>query len=173
MQRLESSRLGRLALSLFAVSAIGLQFVHNLPAGELRERLRGVDPVARALGMDQSWSVFADPYRIKVIVEVRIRYRNGGTGRWTVPRGDPLIGANWDYRWRKWEEELRQDRYSNLWRPAAEYVARREREQGRDPVRVTLVRRWYDLEPPGPGPDRGPWQQFAFYTLDLSPGSAR
>ena len=36
---------------------------------------------------------------------------------------------------------------------------------------VVLVRRWYDLLPPGPGPSRGPWQEHAFYTLKVTPPS--
>src|SRR5215210_1899218 len=127
MRCLESSRVGKLALSLFAVSAIGLQLIQNLPTGGLRERLSGLDAYARAVGMDQGWSVFADPFTIKVIVEARIRYRDGSWGRWTVPRGGALIGEYWDFRWRKWEEQLRKDQHADLWRPAAEYVARHER----------------------------------------------
>ena len=37
------------------------------------------------------------------------------------------------------------------------------RAEGRQPVRVSLVRRWADSNAPGPGPARGPWHEFTFY----------
>ena len=58
-------------------------------------------------------------------------------------------------------------RHSQLWQPAAAWFARRARAQGREPVSVTLVRRWRELLPPGPGPSRGEWR-YAFYTYDVS-----
>ena len=42
------------------------------------------------------------------------------------------------------------------------------RAQGREPVSVTLVRRWRGLLPPGPGPSRGEWQEYPFYTYEVA-----
>jgi hypothetical protein len=81
-----------------------------------------------------------------------------------------VVGSYWDYRWRKWAEWTSTDEHDDLWRPAADWFARRSAAQGRDPVTVTLVRRWRDLLPPGPGPSRGDWQEYAFYTYDVPGG---
>ena len=172
--RLESTRLGKLAVSVFVVAVLSVAVIQNFPAGDVDRRLSGVVPYASVLGLEQRWSIFApDPYRIAMVVEAEVRYSDGTTGRWSPPKGGPAVGAYRDFRWRKYEENLRQDKNAGLWRPTAAYVARRERDLGRRPVRITLVRRWYDLLPPGPGPDRGPWQQARFFSLSVRPGDRR
>jgi hypothetical protein len=50
-------------------------------------------------------------------------------------------------------------------------LTRKVTTEGRQPTEVFLVRRWYDILPPGPGPSRGPWQERAFYTLTVTPPS--
>jgi hypothetical protein len=168
---LESTRPGKLLLSVLVTAVVVMAVIQNLPAGGLKHKLTPVRTAALAAGLDQYWSMFApEPYRINVHVVAEISYSDGSRGRWSVPRNGPLLGGYRDFRWRKYDEELRKDSYSHLWRPLAEWIVRRERARGRRPVRVTLVRRWYDLRPPGPGPDRGPWQRQAFSSL-VAPGA--
>ena len=79
------------------------------------------------------------------------------------------MGAYWDYRWRKWLENAIQDANRKvLWRPAARFAAREMRRPGKALRKVTLIRRWQDLRPPGsPGPDERPWKSYEFYSLSL------
>ena len=43
-----------------------------------------------------------------------------------------------------------------------------DRSAGQFPVTVTLVRRWYDLPPPGGvHAHHSPWQEFSYYTVQL------
>jgi hypothetical protein len=169
--RIESSRLGKCVISLFVTAFIAIGVINNLPAGPIRESLAGQGPVANALGLDATWTMFApDPYRMKVWVYAQVLYSDGTIGRWSMPSGDALVGAYRDVRWLKYQEELRKNSYSGIWKPTAEHVARQERRAGRQPVRITLVRQWYDLLPPGHGPDRGPTKSFAFFSLPLDGG---
>ena len=169
--RWEATRFGKLAVSVFVTAVLAAAVIQNVPAGDIDRRLSGVVPYASLLGLEQKWSIFApDPFRIAVIVEAEIRYADGTTGHWAPHKAGPLVGAYRDFRWRKYEELLWQDRYAGLRRPTVEYVARLERSSGRRPVRIELIRRWYALRPPGPGPDRGPWQRARLYSLALEPG---
>jgi hypothetical protein len=72
-----------------------------------------------------------------------------------------------DYRWQKFGEHLRLDSNRQLWEPFATYLAGQERVGGRTPVRVSLVRRWAELRPPGGAMGLGPWQQFVYYTTPV------
>jgi hypothetical protein len=101
----------------------------------------------------------------------RLRDADGGGETLQLPRGNDVYGAYWDYRWWKWAEWIRQDAQEQLWKPAALWFARKAAVGGRQPIEVVLVRRWYDLFPPGPGPSRGPWQEHVFYTLSVTPPS--
>ena len=161
-QRLESSDTGRALISAFLIITLLAIGAINIPESKLRrEVLRPGQTYLNATGLDQIWSVFArDPRPTSVAMEARIRYADGTRGVWHVPEGNDVTGEYWDYRWRKWLENVILDaRRNQLWRPAAEFIAGRERAQGRRPVRVTLVRRWRTLRPPGvKGPDRGRWR---------------
>jgi hypothetical protein len=168
---LESTPVGKLVLLLVAGLLTGLTLIQNLPPSHVPHQLAKTNTTARALGYDGTWSMFApDPYVIDVHVEARIRYRDGTSRTWSPPRGDPVLGELRDFRWRKFEEWLRKDSYRWVWQPTAAYIARHEQQQGREPVEVTLIRRWQDLLPPGPGPARGPEHQFAFYTWQVPAG---
>jgi hypothetical protein len=169
-QRLESSRAGRAAISVFILVTIVSVVVWNLPSSTLKdEALRLTGPYIRATGLNQNWGVFSpDPRRHSMFLFARVRYADGSEELLSPPRGGRLVGGYWDYRWRKWAEWASTDEHSDLWEPAAGWFARRARAQGREPVTVTLVRRWRDLLPPGPGPSRGEWQEYPFYTYEVS-----
>ena len=166
---MESSDVGRAVISAFLIVTLLAIVAINIPDSKLRrEVLRPGQTYLNATGLDQIWSVFApDPRRTSVDMEARIRYADGTRGVWHLPEGNDVTGEYWDYRWRKWLENVILDaRRHQLWRPAARFIAGRERASGRQPVRITLVRRWRDLRPPGvKGPDRTRWREYSYYTL--------
>jgi hypothetical protein len=170
-ERLEASRTGRILINAFLIVTLVAVVITNLPESELRhEALKAAKPYLNGLGLDQVWSVFApDPRRVSIDLEARVKFKDGTTATWRPPQGGDVLGAYWDYRWRKWMENVIQDaNRERLWHATAVYVARQEREGGRVPASVTLVRRWQQLKPPGrPGSDRRPWKSYAYYKLRL------
>lgn len=168
-ERLELSPKGRGAISVLIALTVASLFFWNLPDSEIRDRaLRVVRPYVLATGLSQNWGVFApDPRRNSLEVFARVRFADGGEETLRVPRGNRLVGGYWDYRWRKWAEWTRTDSRDYLWRPAAAWFARRAGTTGREPVEVTLVRRWRESLPPGPGPSKADWQEYDFYTYDV------
>lgn len=169
-QRLESSTAGRIAISVFVLFTVFSVAVWNLPTSDMKQKsLKVVRPYITLTSLDQNWGVFApDPRRISIDMQARIRYADGSTATLDLPRSNDVYGAYWDYRWRKWAEWIRQDAQNQLWKPAALWFARKAAVGGRLPIEVVLVRRWYELLPPGPGPSRGPWQEYPFYTLTVT-----
>jgi hypothetical protein len=172
-ERFESTPGGRVAISIFIVVTLVFVVATNLPRSALRhDVLVPGQPYLNAVGLDQRWNVFAPEPRKQVIDLVsRVTFLDGTQTEWRLPRRGAPIGAYSDYRWRKWLENAIADANSELWRPLALWIGRNATSPGRTPARVTLVRRFYDLRPPGTTPDRGPWKEFAFYTLDLAGGA--
>jgi hypothetical protein len=168
-ERLEKAPAGRALISVFLLFTVFSLVVWNLPDSEVKRQALGVvRPYVNAVGLDQNWGVFApDPRRQTTQLFARVTYADGREETWRVPSGDPVVGEYWDYRWRKWAEWAIADAYDHLWQPAAEWFARRAGEHG-EVEKVVLVRRWYDLYPPGPGPARGEWQEFEYYTLTVT-----
>jgi len=170
-QRLESHRAGQWLISAFVAVVLVAVCVTNLPESRLRrDGMRAAQPFLEATGLDQNWRVFApDPRQTSLRLEARVRYDDGSVATWRPPSGGALVGAYWDYRWRKWLENAVQDANRKaLWKPMALYVAREMRRADRAPARVTLIRRWQDLRPPGsPGPDARPWKRYEFYGVDV------
>ena len=166
--KVESSAVGRALISLLVVGVVLVIAAVNLPDSRIRSSLmdRGAAAVLRATGLDQNWGVFSDVRRTSVYVEGRVDYADGTNSVIQTPHG-PGLSALADYRWHKYSEQLRLDDNSRLWKPYAALLAERARAEGREPVRVTLVRRFANTLPPGPGPERKEWTTFTFYTLEL------
>ena len=107
--------------------------VTNLPESLLRRKLSKVaDPYLKATGLDQNWRIFApNPRQTSLRLEARVRYDDGSVVVWRPPAGGDLVGAYWDYRWRKWLENVTVDpEREALWRPAAMFAARQLRRAG-------------------------------------------
>lgn len=170
LERAESTDVGRGIISAFLILTVGFVLATNLPASPLRATLLATgQPYLNALGLDQTWAVFApEPRRAVIDLRAVVRYDDGSTATWRIPNDDPLIGTFRDYRWRKWMENVIADANQQLWRPAAVWVAAQAPRAGRRAVEVTLVRRFATLPPPGQAPDRAPWQQKLFYTLEIA-----
>jgi Family of unknown function (DUF5819) len=170
-QRLESSVAGRAAISVFLIVTLVSLIVWNLPDSEIqRKSLKFVRPYITALSLEQNWGVFApDPRRQTIDFFARVRYDDGSEEVVRMPTGGSVVGAYWDYHWWKWVESVISDKRDALWKPAAVWFARRATTDTRRPVKVMLVRRWYDLYPPGPGPSHGDWNEKTYYTLTVTP----
>jgi hypothetical protein len=171
-ERFEASRFGHAVITGALVFILVALLAANMPDSYLRTQLNSfVQPVRDGLGLDQDWSVFApEPRRQTFAVEAQITYSDHTVETWTVPTGDPFIAEYRTYHWQKWAEYARADDYQNLWEPFAAWVARTHNSRVRHPVEVTLIRRWFDLKPPGSHPSRGPWNEYAYFSLTVTPG---
>jgi hypothetical protein len=171
-EKIDSSPEGRAAISVFVAVTILCLVLWNLPDSGLREKTFSFFwPYVNTLGIEQNWGVFApDPRRQTIDPYARVTMSDGSQTTYRMPSGDPVVGGYWDYRWRKWFEKATSNEREDLWQPTAAWFARRARAEGGDPVRVALVRRWYELLPPGSGPDHGAWREFTYYTLQVRHG---
>jgi hypothetical protein len=160
---LEESAVGRALISVGVVATVLAVLVVNMPESHVRaDLLPVVAPYLRMTGLDQNWGVFAPPRTISAYVEGRVTDADGRVSVVTLS-SPPGIPAYADYRWQKFGERLRLDANQRLWAPYARFLADQARAEGRRPVAVALVRRWASTRPPGPGPQRDPWQEFTFF----------
>jgi hypothetical protein len=152
-------RTGRVLQSAALAFIVAAMIVGNLPDSALRSVAGTLtEPFLNATGLYQGWGVFANPRTISAYVNARVDYSDGTSSTVAIP-DDGHLAAFSDYRWQKYMEMIRPDDGSSYWPAYAEYVANKERALGHDPVRITLVRRWAETLPPGPGPEHGPWHQ--------------
>jgi hypothetical protein len=173
-ERIESARGGRLLVSTFVVSVVAGMAVLNLPDGAFGERAAKVAaPYVNALGVGQSWTMFAPYPRSEVLyLEARATHADGSVSTWRPPSRGALIGGYSDSHWRKYVEhaairhESNPDGWRRLWEPLARYVAREHGRDGSPVTSVTLVKRSGPIPPPGTtGPRRAPLRDEAYYTL--------
>jgi hypothetical protein len=158
-------------ISVFVAFAVVAILVVNMPASALRSDAgRLTDPFVQATGLDQNWGIFASPRTLSAYVNGRIDFADGSSAVVPISTRHGL-GAFVDYRWQKYEELIRVDDGKSLWADYARYLARESRTGGRVPVRVSLVRRFADTRPPGPGPERDPWQTYTFFVYTVPSSS--
>jgi hypothetical protein len=170
MGRLESTVAGRVLVNAVLVATLLSIVVVNLPASQLKQDLgRLTTPYVQATGLDQNWAVFSAPRTLSAYVYGVVEFADGSTTTVGIDTRSGL-GSYVDYRWQKYEEVIRPDDGAAFWPAYARYLARQASDDGREPVQVSLVRRWSDSNPPGPGPARGPWQQHTYYVLTLGGG---
>ena len=171
LAKFEGSVVGRVLISVGVVIALMAIVVVNMPDSQLRrDASRYTLPVANATGLNQNWSIFANPRTVSAYVEGRIDFSDGPSAQVSISTSD-WLGAYASYRWQKYEEVLRPESGSPYWRDYAQYLAARAGRSGRRPVRVTIFRLFAPSLPPGPGPAHGPWQESTMFVLDL--GSAQ
>ena len=104
-ERLESGPLGRAVISGFLLVTLTCLVALNLPQSRLRQTLDQVEaPYSQALGIDQSWSLFApDPRTVIVEPGARVMFADGSTALWPgVPVGGPGLDEYRTSRWQKW-----------------------------------------------------------------------
>lgn len=170
-ERLESGPVGRAAITGLIFFVLGTLLASNLSGSPLQDWLvRLFRPVRNGVGLDQAWGVFSpDPRSVVYGLEGRIRYDDGSIELWHWHKGDPFLSEYRDYHWQKWAEQVRLDGDSFLWRPLAAWLARTYDRPSRHPTDVVLIRQWADLNPPGQRPSQGPWHEYTFFTLQVSP----
>jgi hypothetical protein len=167
LKRLEQLRSRRIALSAVIATLLVAMIVGNFPGGGILGQLStATQPLRNATGLQQNWTVFSPPRTISAYVDGRVDFSDGSTASFPITTR-PGFGAYVDYRWQKYEEVIRPDDGRELWPQYAELVADRARSSGHRPRRVTLVRRWADTLPPGPGPQRDTWHEATMYVLEL------
>ena len=165
---IESSAAGRILISVFAALTVSTVLVVNLPDSELKDHLLvPFAPVLRASGLDQNWGVFSDVRSVSVYVEGRVHNVDGTTKVFPIPSRSGISALS-DYRWQKYEEQVRLDDNKRLWVPYANWLVEQARAQGLEPVGVSLVRRFAETLPPGPGDERAPYTEFTFFEFPVT-----
>jgi hypothetical protein len=161
----DRSSLRRALGSAALIITVAVIVLGNVPGvGWLGDLRAATQPVRSATGLTQNWQVYSPPRTLSAYVDARVDYADGTSSVYSIP-GRRGVGAFVDYRWQKYEEAIRPDSGKSLWAGYAEYVADRARAQGKDPVRVTLIRRFANTLSPGPGPPREPWHEYTMFTM--------
>jgi hypothetical protein len=113
-----------------------------------------------------------NPKDVNSYVEAIIIYKDGSTQFWTFPRMQ-LLGLTERYyreRYRKFEENLLQDKYSALWPDAARHVVRGYNHPSNPPQTVMLLVRWSNIVRRADGGlERSPWDAHVFYSYAVRP----
>jgi hypothetical protein len=169
-ERLESKDVGRALISGFLLVTLVVVVALNLPASELTRRLMPLANSYRSItGLDQGWGVFAPNPRRQILEwYARVEFSDGSVDVWRPP-DDPPMGSFGVHRWRKLMELYLMGYVRKGSREsAARYVARQVATEGREPSRVTFVRRVYPLAPPGWRGAPAAWQERAYYVRSLA-----
>jgi hypothetical protein len=152
-----------------------------------------VKTFSRNFDLGQNWSMFApEPCTIIIFVRAEVKYNNGETKFWDLPRPEKMsfVTKMFKERYRKWAaDNMRNDDHKFMWEPAARYVARVSPQTASVyPVEVSLWRIWTNIEKPkeiNGKPDLFPigmrekdptkqysdkgMQQVKFFTLKITP----
>lgn len=160
----------RLGISVLIVLVLLGMLASTAPRSEIKNGLLDLTrPFLLATGLDQTWGVFApSPPQMSNEVIARVDRADGTVGVYTLVGGDGVT-EYWDYRWRKYGEQLWQEQSAEQERAAfARWFAQQDSAAGHEPSRVTLVRVVRPNLPAGPGPDTGPSQDIPFFTTPVS-----
>jgi hypothetical protein len=124
-------------------------------------------------GLFQSWDTFAPaPKPINSYIEGFVIYKDGRTRVWKFPRMEQLSLAERYYRerYRKFVENLKEDRNVALWTDAARRIARLNNDASNPPVIVILLRHWSEIVPKYEGVyHTEPWHAQIFYEYNVKP----
>lgn len=162
----------RLGISVLIVLVLLGMLASTAPRSEIKNGLVDLTrPFLYATGLEQAWGVFApSPPRTTNHVVARVERTDGTVGVHPLDGGDGIT-EYWDYRWRKYGEQLWKKKTAERERVAfAGWIADQERADGHEPVRVTLTRSSYTNPPPGGAAgDAGTWREIPFFTTPVSP----
>ncbi|WP_166659772.1 hypothetical protein [Actinomycetospora succinea] len=160
----------RLAISAFVVLTLLGMVAATAPPSAIKNGLVDLTrPYLLATGLDQSWGVFApSPPRTTNDVVARVDRADGTVGVYPMQGGNGVT-EYWDYRWRKYGEQLWKKKTAERERVAfAGWIADEDRAGGHQPVRVTLLRASRVNPPPGsPTPDEGPATDVPFFSTPV------
>lgn len=160
----------RLGVSVLILLTLLGVFASTAPRSLIKNGLIDITrPYLLVTGLDQSWGVFApSPPRMSNEVSARVDRADGTVGVYPLENGDGLT-EYWDYRWRKYGEQLWRKPGAEQERVAfARWFADQDRAAGHVPTRVTLVRTTIPNLPAGLGPDTGGPRETPFFTTPVS-----
>jgi hypothetical protein len=159
------TRVGRVLLGSLSAGLVAVLIMWNLPDPDLRDSAQDhVRPVVNALVINQGWGLFApNPTRTSARVYAEVTFSDGEREVFDFPDGEPFVGALREFRWRKLERRLRQEKNSGLWRPVAQWIEREVARPDVDVTRVELVRQESRLPTAGSGKPLV-WQIERFHT---------
>lgn len=101
-------------------------------------------------GLFQSWDMFApSPKAVNAYVVCSVITRDGVVHPWTFPRMEQLGITERYYkeRYRKFAENLQDDKNAALWPDVARHLARLYNNPANPPEIVMLIRYWSDIKP--------------------------
>jgi hypothetical protein len=131
-----------------------------------------IRPYMIGSGLFQSWDMFAPtPKSANSYIDAIVIYKNGRTSSWSFPRMEQL-GFSERYvkeRYRKFVENLEQDRNVALWPDAARRIARlNHKDFSNPPEFVILIRHWSDIVPRSNTSNHAePWHTVIFYEYSV------
>ena len=129
------SRAKQIALSVLILSILTVSILSSLPGSTIKNIAAPVlTPIARASGLDQSWSMFApNPPKYNSAIEVHVIMADGTDKVWHPYEDDGMRKM----QWRKLKEDilLKKEYRSGL----ALYAIRKVTEAGERPVRVVII----------------------------------
>ncbi len=168
-------RLKRAAISAFLLIHIFAITTWSLPLDSpLLVQIRNlIRPYMFLTGLFQSWDMFAPvPATLNAYVNGVVITRDGKLHTWRFPRMEQLsLSQRYSKeRYRKFVENLPEDKNSALWPDAARYLARLYNNPANPPEIVLLIRYWTAIapqakEPPDPTQERA----HIFFEYHLKP----
>jgi len=105
-------------------------------------------------GLFQAWDTFApNPKSINAYVVATVITRDGAIHTWDFPRMEQLSLTERYYkeRYRKFAENLQDDRNAALWIDVARHLVRLHANLPHPPEIVMLIRHWSAIPPPANG----------------------
>jgi hypothetical protein len=147
------SSVARISISiflLFHIVAIAL-WCTPLDTPLIAEGKGFIRPYMVWSGLFQSWDTFApSPKSVNAYVVASVITKDGVVHPWNFPRMEQLSFTERYYkeRYRKFAENLQDDRNSALWPDVARHLARLYNNPANPPEIVMLIRYWSDITPP-------------------------
>jgi hypothetical protein len=133
-----------------------------------------VRPYFQWAGLFQSWDMFSPtPKFANSYAEALVIYEDGNTRNWKFPRMELLNWKEryWKERYRKFVENLEEDKNAALWPDAARFIARVNNNRAVPVKMVLLIRYWSAIIPHRDGSGIPvSWDEHVFYALPISPG---
>lgn len=162
-----------LIVHLLAIPCWALPFADPLVA-VCRNLVR---PYFQWAGLFQSWDMFSpSPKSANSYVEAIVLYEDGDTRNVALPRMEllPLADRYIKERYRKFVDNLTDDRTAALRPDAARFIAHANNDRPVPVKMVFLVRHWSDIVVREDGSfGRAPWDAHVFYADKISAGDLK
>lgn len=116
------------------------------------------------------------PKSVNSYIDAVVIYTDGHVRKWKFPQMEQLSLSEryFEERYRKFIENLKEDKNVALWPDAARGIARRNNDVLHPPQFVILMRHWSDIVPcPNERCHPQPWHVQIFYEYTVRPGDLR